>query len=171
MSWRRRLSSTDILRHINTLRPRQCGRHFLDNILIWIFLNENVWIWCKISLRFIPKDPINNISALVQIMDWCPTKQATSHYLEQWYLDISITWPQCVNLGCIPSMFFLLANQCQWLRKNHAVFLAHWSLIQSVNLIQIMTWYLSCNKPLLKLMKCVKYVEIMGGLVNVGWSV
>ena len=33
-----------------------------------IFLNENVWIWITISLKFVPKGPINNIQALVQIM-------------------------------------------------------------------------------------------------------
>ena len=35
-----------------------------------IFLNENVWIPLKISLKFIPKGPIDNIPALVQIMGW-----------------------------------------------------------------------------------------------------
>ena len=50
---------------INTLRPRQNGRHFADDIFKCIFLNENVWIPVKISLRFVPKCPINNIPALV----------------------------------------------------------------------------------------------------------
>ena len=36
-----------------------------------IFFNENVWISIKISLKFVPKGPINNIPALVQIMAWC----------------------------------------------------------------------------------------------------
>ena len=35
-----------------------------------IFLNENVWIPIKISLKFVPKDPMNNITALVQIIAW-----------------------------------------------------------------------------------------------------
>ena len=35
-----------------------------------IFLNDNVWIPIKISLKFVPKCPINNITALVQIMAW-----------------------------------------------------------------------------------------------------
>ena len=52
----------------NTLRPRQNGRHFADDILKCIFLNENVWIPIKISLKFVPKCPINNIPTLVQIM-------------------------------------------------------------------------------------------------------
>ena len=54
----------------NTLRPRQNGRHFPDDIFKCIFLNENVWISLKISLNFVPKGPINNSQALVQIMAW-----------------------------------------------------------------------------------------------------
>ena len=49
----------------NTLRPRQNGRHFADDILKCIFLNENVWIPIEISLKFVPKGPIDNIPALV----------------------------------------------------------------------------------------------------------
>ena len=55
---------------INTLRPRQNGRHFADDIFKWVFLNENVWFPIKISLKFVPKGPINNIPASVQIMAW-----------------------------------------------------------------------------------------------------
>ena len=46
---------------INTLRPRQNGRHFKDAIFKCIFVNENVWITIKKSLKFAPKDPINDI--------------------------------------------------------------------------------------------------------------
>ena len=53
---------------INTLRPRQNGRHFPDDIFKCIFLNENVSISNIISLKFISKGPINNIPALIQIM-------------------------------------------------------------------------------------------------------
>ena len=56
---------------INTLRPRQNGRHFADDIFKCIFLNENVWIPIKISLKFVLKGQINKITALVQIMAWC----------------------------------------------------------------------------------------------------
>ena len=47
---------------------RQNRRHFEDDIFKYIFLNENVSILIKISLKFVPKGPINNIPALVQIM-------------------------------------------------------------------------------------------------------
>ena len=55
---------------LNTLRRRQDGRHFSDDILKYIFLNENIWIAINISLSFVPKGPIDNIPALVQIMAW-----------------------------------------------------------------------------------------------------
>ena len=51
--------------NFNTLRPRQNGRHFADTIFKHIFLNENIWIPIKISLKFVPKGSINNIPALV----------------------------------------------------------------------------------------------------------
>ena len=54
----------------NTLRPRQDGRYFADDVLKCIFLNENVWISLKIPLKFVPRGPINNIPALFQIMAW-----------------------------------------------------------------------------------------------------
>ena len=56
--------------HINTLRPKQNGRHFADDIFKRIFLNENEWISLKISLKFVLQGRINNIPALVQIMAW-----------------------------------------------------------------------------------------------------
>ena len=55
---------------INTLRPKQNGRHFPDDIFKWIFLNKNVWISINMSLEFFPRGPINNIPTLVQVMAW-----------------------------------------------------------------------------------------------------
>ena len=55
---------------LNTLRPRQSGRPFADDTFKPIFLNENVRISIEILLKFVPKGPINNIPALVQIMTW-----------------------------------------------------------------------------------------------------
>ena len=64
------LKSEKILTAFNTLRPRQNGRHFTDDTFKYIFLNENVIISAKISLKLVPKGPINNIPALVQRMAW-----------------------------------------------------------------------------------------------------
>ena len=51
---------TVIWRCLNTLRPRQNGRHFADDTFKHIFLNENVRISIKISLKFVPKGPTND---------------------------------------------------------------------------------------------------------------
>ena len=58
------------IKYLNTLRPGQNERNFADDILKCIFLNKNVWIQIKISLKFVPKCPIINIPALFQIMAW-----------------------------------------------------------------------------------------------------
>ena len=50
---------------VNTLRPRQNGRRFLDDIFKWIFKNETTWIEIEISLKFVPRGLIDNIPALV----------------------------------------------------------------------------------------------------------
>ena len=67
--WNLKILSAKWHQSVNTLRPRQNGRHFPDGFK-WIFLNENVWISIEVSLKFVPKGPINNIPALVQIMAW-----------------------------------------------------------------------------------------------------
>ena len=54
----------------NTMRPRQNGCHFTDDIFKCILLNENVRFPIKISLKVVPKGQINKIPALVQIMAW-----------------------------------------------------------------------------------------------------
>ena len=54
----------------NTLRPRQNGRHFADDIFNCNFLNEKTSVSIDISLKFVPEGRINNIPALVQIMAW-----------------------------------------------------------------------------------------------------
>ena len=51
--------------YLNTLRPRQNGRRFADDTFKCIFLNENARISIEISLKFVPKGPINNIPSLV----------------------------------------------------------------------------------------------------------
>ena len=50
---------------IKTLRPRQHGRYFPDDIFKCILLNENIRISIKISLKFDPEGSIDNIPALV----------------------------------------------------------------------------------------------------------
>ena len=53
-------------KNFNTLRLRQNGHRF--DTFKQILSNKNVVISIKISLKFVPKGPINNNPALVQIM-------------------------------------------------------------------------------------------------------
>ena len=86
---------------INTLRPRQNGCHFLDDVFKCIFLNENVWIWIKISLKFVPKGPHNNIPSLVQIMAWRRPgdKPLSEAMIVSLLTHICITVPQWVKFN------------------------------------------------------------------------
>ena len=87
---------------INTLRPRQNGRHFPDDTFKRIFLNDNVRISIKISLKFVPKGPIINIPALVQIMAWCRPgdKPLSEPMMVSLLTHICVTRPQWVNEIC-----------------------------------------------------------------------
>ena len=84
---------------INTLRPRQNGRHFADDTFKRIFLNENNKISIKISLKFVPKGPINKIPALVQIMAWRRPgdKPLSEPMLDSSTALICVTRPQWVK--------------------------------------------------------------------------
>ena len=86
---------------INTLRPGQNGRDFPDDHLKCIFLNENIWITLKISLKFVPEVQINNIPALVQIMAWRRPgdKQLSEPMMVSLLTHICVTRPQWVK-GC-----------------------------------------------------------------------
>ena len=77
----------------------QHGRHFPDNILKCILLNENVWISIKISLKFVPWGPIDNIPALVQIIAWCRSgnKPLSELIMASLQMNICITQPQWVK--------------------------------------------------------------------------
>ena len=81
----------------NTLRPRQNGRHFADNIFKRIFLNENILISIKISLKLVPKGSIYNIPALVQIMAWRRPgdKPLSEPMMVNLPTHICVTRPQC----------------------------------------------------------------------------
>ena len=88
-------------RWVNTLRPRQIGRHFAEDIFKCIFVNENVWIPIKISLKFVPKGPINNIPALVQIMAWhcAGDKPLSEPKMVSLPTHICVTRPQWVKFA------------------------------------------------------------------------
>ena len=55
------------------LQARQKGRDSADDIFICDFVNENVSVLIKISLKFVLKGPIDTIPSLVRIMAWRQT--------------------------------------------------------------------------------------------------
>ena len=60
---------------VNTLKPRQNGRRFAEDMFKCIFMNERFCISIRISLNFVSKAPIDNKSALVQIMGMAPNRR------------------------------------------------------------------------------------------------
>ena len=88
---------------VNTLRPTQNGRRFADDTFKCIFLNENVRILIKISLKFVPKGPVNNNPALFQIMAWRRSgdKPLSEPMMVSLLTHICITWPQWVNSSLV----------------------------------------------------------------------
>ena len=99
---------------LKTLRPWQNGRHFPDDSFKGIFLNENVWILMKISLKFVPKGPINNISALVQIMVWCRPggKPLSEPVMVSLLTHICVTRPQWVKMWLISHGLLVIKIYC-----------------------------------------------------------
>ena len=100
--WPMRFQITKVLKELpfNSLRPRRSRRDFADDIFKRIFLKENVRILIKISLKFVPKSPINNIPALVQIMAWRRPgdKPSSEPMMVRLPTHICVTRPQWVNL-------------------------------------------------------------------------
>ena len=86
---------------INTSGLRQNGCHFSDDIAKCIFFNENARISITISLKFVSSDPMNNIPALVQIMDWRRPG------------DKPLSEPMMVSV-----LTHLCVTRPQWIKKN-----------------------------------------------------
>ena len=107
---------------INTLRPRQNGRHFPEDIFKRIFMNENVCISIKISLKIVPMCPDDNIPALAHIMAWrLPCGEPFSEPLMVSLLThICVTRPQWVKFGSRHRVAYWLRfcqNPCSSVRK------------------------------------------------------
>ena len=84
---------------VNTLRQRRNGCRFADNTFKCIIVNEIVIILIKILPKFVPKGPINNIPALLQIMAWHrpSDKPLSEPMMVSLLMHICVTLPQWVN--------------------------------------------------------------------------
>ena len=108
--------------NVHTLRPRQNGRRFADDTFKCIFLNENVRILIKISLKFVPKGPINNNPALVQIMAWRQSgdKPLSEPMMVSLLMHICVTRPQWVNQTL--SLQKMLLSHIRGIKLFHFIF-------------------------------------------------
>ena len=113
---------------LNTLKLRLHGRHFADAIFKCIFLNENVWIPSKISLKFVPQGPINNIPALVQIMAWRRPgdKPLSGPMIVRLPTHICVTRPQWVKRSVMKQFFKGQMILLEGVVVDHAMALSSW---------------------------------------------
>ena len=84
---------------------------------------KDVFSVILISLRFVPKHPIDNKSVLVHIIAWC--HHATSHYLNQWWsrflTPYGVTRLQWVKLSLSYTVIYLAESFCR--RENLQAFI------------------------------------------------
>ena len=95
----------------------------MDDIFKCILVNENVWIPIKISLKFVPKRPINIIPAMFQIMAWRRPgdKPLSEAMLVSLPTHICVTRPQWVK-----SFMFHLHNRMPQMNMDSSVGTLAW---------------------------------------------
>ena len=144
---------------INSLRPRLNRRPFADDILKCIFLNENEWIFPRISLKSVPEVRTYNIPALVQIVAWRRPgdKPLSEPMMVSLLTHICVTRPQWVNYyesdACNlmhylprPERYFRLKNEiiklvalltscCVYCRKSNTVLALYFDYILWASII------------------------------------
>ena len=101
-----------------------------------IFLNENVQISIKISLRFLPKGPIDDIPVLVQVMAW------------HWPGDKPLSVPMIVEFNDA------------YMRHSASVSLHIWTPCDTLG-VQINPNVLNCSKVTLKIWLLFLRVHIL----------
>ena len=106
------LGTPHSIQALNSSLLGQNGRHFADDTFKCILLNENIRITIKISLKFVPKGPINNIPALVQIMVWRRpgNKPFSEPMMVSLLTHICVTRPQWVNVQ--PILYYWILHWC-----------------------------------------------------------
>ena len=131
---------SDVSRSLNSLRLRQNGRHFADDTFKCSFLNENIWISINISLTFVPKGQINNISALVQIMAWRRPgdKPLSEPMMASLLTHICVTQPHTlwpIQTGCD------FAGNVSLMKKWEFWLKFHWSLFPRTQSTRSQHWF------------------------------
>ena len=113
-------------RVINTLRLRQNGRHFPDDIFNCIFLNENVRISIQFSLKFVPKGSVDNKPALVQVMAWHRTSDKP---LPRPMMAQLVHW--CISVALAGDVLIQAVFQCEDHFSMHRCISYHFAIWQA----------------------------------------
>ena len=129
---------------VNTLKPRQNGRHFTDDIFKWFFVNENMWIPIKISMKFVPKGPISNIPALVQITAWRRPgdKPLSEPMVVSIYASLGLNELIQIDSHNVESFFYI--KNAMWISVTECNDIS--CFIQRI--ARIWPWYTLCGLPL-----------------------
>ena len=93
--------------------PGQNCRHLADDRSNYIFMNKNVCILIRISLKFVPKGPIDNKPALVQAMAWRRIG------------DLN----QCLS----NSLTHICGTRGGWVKRAHISLIPHSSMLCDIN--------------------------------------
>ena len=134
--------------YLNTLRPRQNGRRFADDTFKCIFLNENVRISIKISLKFVPKVPINNILIMVQIMAWRRSgdKPLCEPMMVSLLTHICVTRPQWVNpMGELCGILWECFGEKNWPHRHKMLLYLKKKLFWFFFFLSLKTYGLPCQ--------------------------
>ena len=162
---------------VNTLRSRQNGHHFPVDTSKYIFFNVNIWISIKISLKFAPKGPINNIPSLVQIMACCHPgdKPLSVSMMVSLLMHICVTRPQWVNpLGSDTHGYITL--DIQWLQMMIDS-IKIWAFVSygpsvTIGLINGLArvWWQAKSQPIMNLYNALFYPSCHCWLIGSCWK-
>ena len=139
--------------NLNTLRPRQNGRHFADTIssaFSWVKMLE---FRLRFHWSFVPKVQINNIPAMVQIMAWRRPgdKPLSKPMMVSLLTHICVTRPQWVK-ECISIKFYFKFKsfhlrkcilQCHLQNGGHLVWASLLNLLCWADILQDKTPHVS----------------------------
>ena len=128
---------------------------FADNNFLCIFINENVWISNKISLKYVPHGPIDNkpsyilSSVWVRLSIFSPLSIIQYVGLYVFSLLISLVMIEKIYILCL----IIIIKSEVW-AITHCLGLGHETMVSAVCLsiffllIQVMGWHQSGDKPL-----------------------
>ena len=155
------------------MRPKQNGRHFPDDIFKWIFLYDSIYISIKISLKFVPQGPINNIPGLVQIMAWRLTgdkslSETILAFVGDAYMRHSASMKPCWWRGPVMSVDYLLLWNNLTMMK---VFVYHRLKFIWTQLILFMGWNRCVDAGCMNSSKTGKYFHIYVTIKQVDESI